>query len=171
MPRDLVRLAKIISGGQTGVDRGALDAAVDAGLDHGGWCPPGRSCEDGRIPARYFLMETPDDRSPDALEVPRSQRTQWNVRDADGLLVFRPVEMKQQDAGTDWAIQCAQRAFKPCLVCDPHNGQCVEQATEWLKAWSIRILNVAGPSENTWPGIRETTYRRLMELFQNLMRE
>ncbi len=71
---------KIVSGGQTGVDRAALDAALALGVPCGGWCPRGRRAEDGEIPARYPLRETP---------LPTyEQRTEWNVRDADGTLVL-----------------------------------------------------------------------------------
>ena len=81
------RPGRIISGGQTGVDRGALEAAIALGIPHGGWCPLGRSAEDGVIPARYQLQETD---SPQY-----AVRTEWNVRDADGTLIlswgFDPV--------------------------------------------------------------------------------
>ena len=73
-------IAKLISGGQTGVDRAALDAALAAGLPIGGWCPKGRLAEDGVIPLRYPLQETPSQQY--------AQRTRWNVRDADGTLIL-----------------------------------------------------------------------------------
>ena len=71
---------KIISGGQTGADRAALDFAIDHGIEHGGWCPKGRWAEDGAIAERYPLKETP---SADV-----AQRTEWNARDSDGTLVI-----------------------------------------------------------------------------------
>lgn len=67
---------KIISGGQTGADRAALDWAIAIGVSHGGWCPKGRKAEDGEIDGRYNLRETPSADYP--------QRTEWNVRDSDG---------------------------------------------------------------------------------------
>lgn len=73
-------VARIISGGQTGADRAALDFAIAHDIPHGGWCPSGRLAEDGRIPSRYQLRETP---SPDY-----AQRTEWNVRDSDGTVIF-----------------------------------------------------------------------------------
>ncbi len=73
-------LQKIISGGQTGADRAALDFAIARGIPHGGWCPRGRLAEDGTIPALYQLSETP---GPD-----HAQRTEWNVRDSDGTVIF-----------------------------------------------------------------------------------
>jgi len=87
---------KIISGGQTGVDQAALITAQKIGLETGGWCPPGRVCESGTIPEYFPLKETPQERSPDAVDVPRSQRTEWNVRDSDATLIVRP----KQDAKT-----------------------------------------------------------------------
>jgi len=136
-----VSLGKVISGGQTGVDQAALWAAIDCGLAIGGWCPPGRVCEAGAIPPEFPLEETEQDRSVDAPDVPRSQRTEWNVRDSDGMLVLaggppsygygvagssESVRESIDDAatedtadpGTDWAIQCAKRYGRPLLVCD-----------------------------------------------------
>src|SRR6266404_7590609 len=83
------RLKKIISGGQTGVDQGALRAAKECRLEIGGWCPPGRVRETGTIPPEFPLKETARERSADAPDVPRSQRTEWNVRDSDATLVIR----------------------------------------------------------------------------------
>lgn len=71
---------KIISGGQTGADRAALDFALTLGIPHGGWCPRGRLAEDGPVPERYILSETPTR----AYAV----RTEWNVRDSDGTVIF-----------------------------------------------------------------------------------
>src|SRR5215468_6400246 len=79
---------KVVSGGQTGVDRAALDVALELGLPCGGWCPPGREAEDGRIPDRYPLTETPLNAAPAHPDVLNSQRTEWNVRDSDGTLIL-----------------------------------------------------------------------------------
>ena len=80
----------IVSGGQTGVDQAALRAAQALGLRGGGWCPPGRACESGTIPVQFEMIETPSERSALAPEVARSQRTEWNVRDADATLIVAP---------------------------------------------------------------------------------
>ncbi|MEO1088507.1 MAG: putative molybdenum carrier protein, partial [Acidobacteriota bacterium] len=85
-PPPIPGLATVISGGQTGVDRAALRAARRQGLEIGGWCPPGRVSEDGMIPVSLSLRETPRDRSQWAPDVPRSLRTEWNVRDAGVVL-------------------------------------------------------------------------------------
>src|SRR4051812_7683161 len=109
-------ISRIISGGQTGVDQAALRAARERGLEIGGWCPPGRVCESGLIPEEFPLQETERERSPDAPDVARSQRTEWNVCDSDGTLVIQVAE--ESDPGTDWAMKCAARYGKPALVCD-----------------------------------------------------
>src|SRR2546423_4826044 len=90
---------KVISGGQTGVDQAALRAAKNCGLEIGGWCPPGRLCDNGVIPPEFPLKETPQEQSPDAPDVPRSQRTEWNVRDSDGTLVIEARHASQRDTG------------------------------------------------------------------------
>src|SRR5262245_2006637 len=103
--RDMLK--KIISGGQTGVDRAALDVALELGIPGGGWCPKGRRAEDGPIPDRYPLTETPSEHYP--------QRTEWNVRDADGTLV---LIRGQPQRGSALTIAVAERLAKPKLVVD-----------------------------------------------------
>jgi hypothetical protein len=147
-------LRKVISGGQTGVDQAALRAARDCGLEIGGWCPPGRACESGVIPAEFPLKETPTERSVDAPDVPRSQRTEWNVRDSDGTLVIGNAE----DAGTKWTIECAQRAGRPLVICDVDDPSAKEKVQRWLAANGVATLNVAGPSELSAPGIGQKAY-------------
>ena len=78
--KQFAMIEKIISGGQTGADCAALDFAIEHGIPHGGWCPGGRLAEDGPIDARYQLKETPS--------ANYTQRTEWNVRDSDGTVVF-----------------------------------------------------------------------------------
>jgi hypothetical protein len=147
-------IERVISGGQTGCDQAALRAARARGLAIGGWCPPGRQCEGGTIPSAFPLVETPEERSPAAPDVPRSQRTEWNVRDSDGTLILTP-ESSARDPGTEWTEQCALRLGRPLLVCDPANEESEERIRAWLCAHGIRVLNVAGPSETTSPGIGE----------------
>jgi len=133
---------KVVSGGQTGVDRAALDVALELGLPCGGWCPRGRRAEDGPIAPQYPLKETPS--------VEYEQRTEWNVRDSDGTLVLtrgRPSE------GTALTIEVARRWGKPCLVIDLVAQGGVMPVRTWARDHGIRTLNVAGPRESRVPGI------------------
>lgn len=138
----------VISGGQTGVDRAALDAAMELGLPHGGWCPLGRRAEDGRLPSRYLLRET---------DSPRYDvRTRQNVLDSDATLVlFRQT----LSGGTELTYRLALREGRPCLAVDL--GPSIEglpdaaATRDWIKRLKIRRLNVAGPRESQRPGIYE----------------
>jgi hypothetical protein len=159
-------LTKVISGGQTGVDQAALRAARDSGLEIGGWCPPGRVCEDGVIPAEFPLRETEQERSPEALDVPRSQRTEWNVRDSDGTLVIRSGNASSRNAGTEWALKCAGRYGKPLLDCELDDPNAANRIREWLAAFAIETLSVGGPSESTAAGIGGKAYALLVRLFR-----
>jgi hypothetical protein len=161
-----MRLARVISGGQTGVDQAALRAAEACGLEIGGWCPPGRESEAGPIPARFPLRETPLERSPDAPEVPRSLRTEWNVRDADAVLVLRGTGAEVPDPGSLWAEECARRFGKPLLVCDSADAGAAARIVVWLRSSPIETLSVGGPSERTQPGVGATAYRLLGEVFR-----
>jgi hypothetical protein len=159
-------LAKVISGGQTGVDRAALRAALVRGLDCGGWCPPGRASESGPIPDDLPLRETPMERSLEAPGVPRSLRTEWNVRDSDATLVLRPRDAAGTSPGTEWALRCAGRLGRRLLVCDPADAGAAAQIRAWIRTARIRTLNVAGPSEGEQPGIEARARRVLEEAFR-----
>jgi len=166
-------LRKIITGGQTGVDQAALRAARDCGFDIGGWCPPGRECEAGIIPAEFPLQETPGERSPEAMDVPRSQRTEWNVRDSDGTLVITEGNAnwsgaRTLDVGTRWAMQCAEIYGKALLVSDVTDPQATEKIREWIERTPIKVLSVGGPAESTSPGIGDRAYRLLRGVFEDL---
>jgi len=155
-------LQKIISGGQTGVDQSALDVAINIGIDCGGWCPPGRLCENGLIPPHYSLEETPSDRSNSAPDIPRSLRTEWNVRDADATLILLPKGLGS-DKGTEWTIECALQYQKQYLITDPFGKDTAIKIRSWLETIMVRVLNIAGPSENSYPGIGEQTRKLLTE--------
>lgn len=135
-------IERLISGGQTGVDRAALDVARELGLACGGWCPKGRLAEDGVIPAHYALEETPSAKY--------RQRTKWNVRDSDGTLVLtkgRPT------GGTALTVEVAARLNKPCLILDLSRCPQPSEVQDWASRHQIKVLNVAGPRESTAPGI------------------
>lgn len=141
-------LERIISGGQTGVDRAALDAALEVGIPCGGWCPKGRQAEDGPIPDWYPLQET---LSPDY-----KVRTEWNVRDADGTLI---LTRGKPTGGTALTITLAVKYEKPHLVLDLSEPPTPATVQQWIKEDNIRTLNVAGPRESGEPGIHEKSVR------------
>ena len=126
--------SQIISGGQSGVDRAALDAAREMGVPVGGWCPKGRRAEDGAIAACYPLDETPSDQY--------AQRTEWNIRDSDGTLV---LTFGPPTGGTALTVRLADRLGKRCLVLDLKNSASTEYALSWIGEHRIQVLNVAGP--------------------------
>jgi hypothetical protein len=147
----------IISGGQTGADRAALDFAIEHGIAHGGWCPRGRLAEDGRIDGRYSLRETPARRF--------AQRTEWNVRDSDGTVVFTMA--RRVAGGSSLTLGWARRLGKPALHlsrdalmdADGDAAAADRAAADNLRMFlndhAVRILNVAGPRGSQEPGIGE----------------
>jgi len=159
----VTNLGKIISGGQTGVDQAAFRAARESGLMIGGWCPPGRICESGTIPPEFELEETPRERSSEALEIPRSLRTEWNVRDSEATLILQPRDY--EDLGTTWAIRCANTYGRPFFECDPGDQDAASKIREWLRGLDVRILHVGGPSEGNVSGIGALASRVLLEVF------
>ena len=139
-------LRKIISGGQTGVDRGALDAALAAKFGCGGWCPNGRRAENGQIPDYYPLLET---NSAHYLD-----RTQRNVEASDGTLIIANGPISN---GTLATARIAKHIKKPCLVLHPkqqNTESMLETTNSWLKCHSIQTLNVAGPRASQDPKIQ-----------------
>jgi hypothetical protein len=133
---------KIISGGQTGVDRAALDAAIELGIPHGGWCPRGRTAEDGRIPDRYQLRET--DSSDYAF------RTEQNVLDSDATLILYRGRIS---GGTELTLRLARQNARPHQVVDLESPSPPAEVRRWLEEHAVETLNVAGPRESQSPGI------------------
>lgn len=138
-------LKKIVSGGQTGVDRAALDFALQHGYEHGGWCPRDRRAEDGFIPPHYELHETD---SPDYVE-----RTEQNVLDADATLIV--VRNRELSGGTAFTKTCAGQHGRPSLVVCERDGVSKSAAalSKFLKRNKVCTLNVAGPRESQATGI------------------
>ncbi len=149
---------KIISGGQTGVDRAALDVAIGRGLSWGGWCPKGGWAEDlpdppGLLNKYPKLRETPSSQ-PD-------QRTEWNVRDSDAILILTNREGLAVSKGTKRAQEWADHCGKPLLVVDVGQPDAVAQVAQWLQAQRNRFGAHIGPRESEAPGIYKST-RKLM---------
>jgi hypothetical protein len=140
---------KIISGGQTGADRAALDFAMAHHIPHGGWCPAGRTAEDGVIDWRYRLKETP---SPTYV-----QRTEWNIRDSDGTVVFSIHQ--ELFGGSKLTCEFATRYRKPCLHLSRQRdgATSAKKLREFVEQHKIQSLNVAGPRISTEPEIAEFT--------------
>ena len=136
---------KIVSGGQTGADRAALDWAIANGIRHGGWCPKGRKAEDGHIDARYSLKETPTGRY--------IQRTSWNVRDSDGTVIF--CTMPVLTGGAMQTLEYARKHRKPCLVLwkEGSDTQSAALLNRFVRDHKVRVLNVAGARASNEPEI------------------
>jgi hypothetical protein len=134
---------RILSGGQTGVDRAALDVALELSIPCGGWCPRGRTAEDGPIDPRYPLRETSGS-DPD-------ERTRRNVADADATLILAPQPLT---GGSALTRACAEKLGKILLVIEPSTADAaLAEVAEWMAVHAPRALNVAGPRESESPGI------------------
>lgn len=152
-------IAKIISGGQTGADRAALDFAILHGIPYGGWVPRGRRTEDGTLPQKYRFEEMP---TPDY-----AQRTEKNVLSADGTLVVSHGCLK---GGSALTVFLAERHGKPCIHADLDEWSvrdAAERIRKWLCGHRIGVLNVAGPRAGMDPEI----YRATFDLLEALLAE
>ena len=157
MPRSrLNALKKLVSGGQTGVDRAALDVGIALGLPIGGWCPKGRRAEDGVIDGIYPLRET--DRNE------YDHRTELNVRDSDGTLIVAGGELSGGTALTD---RSTKHYGRPCLIVDPDDPEAGDRIVTWIVQCKVSVLNVAGPRESNAPGIYEKAFTLLRATLQN----
>ena len=145
---------RIISGGQTGVDRAALNAAIALDIPHGGWCPRGRRAEDGKISSRYELQETE--------EAEYHIRTERNVKESHGTLIISRGELT---GGTLLTRQMALRHRRPCLCVDLDQGVVLGDVARGLREHEIAVLNVAGPRESSSAGIETEAEQLLLFLF------
>jgi hypothetical protein len=145
---------RIISGGQTGVDRAALDVALAVRIPCGGWCPRGRRAEDGRIPDRYPLSET--------ASADYAARTEANVRDSDGTLL---IHLGAMEGGTALTKRFAEQSGRPCFAVDPRSDTALADTLAWLETNDVSDLNVAGPRASKEPAIYDEAYAFLCRLF------
>lgn len=149
-------LQKIISGGQTGADRAALDAALDAGFPCGGWCPEGRKAEDGSIPARYPLKVLPG--------AGYRKRTVQNLKDADGTAIFHVGNIA---GGTKLTLEKCIELQRPHVLIDCGQvsiARAAEILGSFIEVHRIRVLNVAGPRESGAPGIYTAVFSVMKDL-------
>jgi len=151
-----ISIPVIVSGGQTGVDRAALNWAIGHRIPHDGWCPQGRMAEDGIILSAYSLKETPT--SDDA------ERTEWNVRDSDGTVIFSLTT--RLSAGSAYTMERARLQLKPVLHLSAQSKQRHAAALRrFVVEQGIKRLNVAGPRESEEPRGAEFVRRVLEESF------
>jgi hypothetical protein len=150
---------KIISGGQTGADRAALDYAIEFSIPYGGWVPKGRKTEDGTLPDKYKLQEMPTS--------DYSKRTEKNILAADGTLIVSHGRLTGGSALTQFL---SEKRDKPFIHVD-FNRMSIDEASEavriWLEKNQIETLNVAGPRASKDPAIYEATRRLLDAVFRS----
>ncbi|MDO9530025.1 MAG: putative molybdenum carrier protein [Syntrophales bacterium] len=142
-------IKKIISGGQTGADRAALDVAIKVGIPHGGWIPKGRKTEDGVLPDKYQLQEMSTTSYP--------KRTEQNVLDSEGTLI---VSHGKLNGGSALTRKLAGKHKRPCIHIDMDRlsiTDAVDAIKEWIGYNAIQILNVAGPRASKDPDIYNST--------------
>jgi hypothetical protein len=138
-------IKKIISGGQTGVDQAALDAAIKQGIPHGGWVPKGRITENGVLPDKYNMREMPTSSY--------AERTEQNVMDADGTLIISRGKLTE---GSELTRKLAMKHNRPWLHIDLNKKPKYHASTiiiSWIDEHNIETLNVAGPRASKDPEI------------------
>jgi hypothetical protein len=156
-------IEKIISGGQTGADRAALDAAIEIDIPHGGWVPKGRLAEDGVVPPSYHLSEMPTDSY--------AARTEKNIVDSDGTLILSHGPLSGGSALTQ---DLAEKHERPCLHIDLNRIPAFKTAAmiaAWITLHHIKILNVAGPRTGNDPNIYQKTKDLLIAAFHEERRK
>jgi predicted Rossmann-fold nucleotide-binding protein len=146
-------IKKIISGGQTGADRAALDAAIARDVPCGGWCPRDRRAEDGEIPKCYPLVETASRNY--------AVRTERNIEDSDATMIVTGGALT---GGTALTASLAKRLEKPVLIVDVRYAIPFDSVSDWIESNAVEILNVAGPRESQQPGIHQRVFQFLSKL-------
>jgi putative molybdenum carrier protein len=142
-------IEKIISGGQTGADQGALDAAIKLGIPHGGWIPKDRITENGPLPDRYDLIEMPTASYP--------ERTKKNIRESDGTLILSHGRLT---GGSEYTRKSALKYGKPMLHIDLYSVAPFDAAVlinDWIVDYDIKTMNVAGPRASKDSKIYQST--------------
>lgn len=149
-------IEKIISGGQTGADRAGLDAAIELGIPHGGWCPKGRRAEDGKIDDKYNLLET--------TSTSYDQRTRNNAKESDGTVVICSFE-KRNSPGTVLTMRLLKEQNKPFIMFFTNGDiDIYKQAlADYIKNENIKVLNVAGNRESVSPGVYKFAKQLIIE--------
>lgn len=150
----------LISGGQTGVDRAALDAAIACGMQHGGFVPKGRLAEDGKLPAKYKVKEMPSKDYAD--------RTRANVDWADATLVIYRGRLMGGSLLTWEYAKNRGRLVKMIDLKMMSKDTAIEQVTAWITDINPTCLNIAGPRESTHPGIYQEAFQILLSVFKKL---
>jgi hypothetical protein len=151
------KIPKIVSGGQTGADRAALDWALSHNLACGGWCPKGRKAEDGNIDPKYPLKESSS--------ASYLQRTEWNVRDSDATVIFSIAPTLS--GGSKKTVDFARKLNKPCLQIHPTMTDAPQTLKTFLEENAIEVLNVAGPRVSKEPRVAQfliQTFDRVFNL-------
>jgi hypothetical protein len=153
-------IKKIISGGQTGADRAALDIAINLQIPHGGWLPKGRKAEDGPVPAHYQLKEMSNESYP--------ARTEANVADSDGTLIITHGELK---GGSKLTREYALKHRKPHLHIDLdvlRGDDILYTIVNWIVENNIAVLNVAGSRASEDPELYDNVFEVLNRLLAEL---
>jgi hypothetical protein len=151
---------KIVSGGQTGVDRAALDVALKHGIGCGGWCPAGRLDEVGAIPGRYPVKELEHGSF--------AERTLQNVNDSDGTVI---VYFEQLCGGTEFTLHCCKQLQRPYALIDAAKISAEDAAqlvANLVREHKIEILNVAGPRQSEWLGGYDYAFRAIENFLRNV---
>lgn len=151
---------EIISGGQTGADRAGLDVAIARGLSHGGWCPKGRKAEDGPLPARYCLTETPS--------ASYLVRTERNAAESDATVIFTVGSLT---GGSKRTAEFAKRHGRPFLhlpLAPGREAMAAEKLADFIRMHRVASLNVAGSRESKAPGIH-TLACSVLDITLNLL--
>lgn len=158
-------IQKVISGGQTGADRGGLDAAIELDIEHGGWCPKYRKSEAGTIPTKYNLQETESSSY--------KERTEFNIVDSDATVIIADTSKGKMSSGSELTEELCYKLNKSVLIISYWGSSNPETAiymfedqvkivVGWLKYTGIKVLNVAGNRESVSPGIQKFTKELLV---------